>query len=600
MTKDASGNITSQGTGFLIEGAKVVTNHHVITGKSVFIDLGPVRIPASVNKSDVTNDIALLSSAAELAAQPLKMATREPNPGEIIFVIGNPRGLERSISSGIVSGIRQFGARRLLQISAPISPGSSGGPVLNSAGEVVGVAVGMLKDGQNLNFAVPASVIHALLSGKPTDIASAALCIQEIERLRQQQNQAGFSAAPDSEYQKLETSIKTLWQRTLEETGNDASLLDRIASDAQYENLNVAIAAAEKVLTVKVSTERQVQLARLLAYKAIWTKDEAEALNLHARAEKLVRSSLSGNRMPNADTLIILASALEHRAAYSEAAATFLKAFEIGQKANTLGAQLGGLRGLARVAFAEGRIADAQKWFQRLVDTGNAKAWDWGLHADRLASVKEWIQAGRAYRHAAMMSGDWENWCKAALYLYGEPGEEDQVLETARKCIETAAGQKDSETSMALSHRYIADILSDRGVYDQALKHARESIALDSTDPWAFFEQADALFYLRRYQECANSAKQAIRLSDGKFADMHFRLGSAYFEMEEWQSARQAFEKAAELNVQSSAAAYNVALCFARLSYYSDAAKWYEEVLRREPNHKDRQDILRRIEVFRK
>jgi S1-C subfamily serine protease len=84
--------------------------------------------------------------------------------GDEIYVIGNPQGLEGTFSQGIVSSIRKIGTDTLLQITAPISPGSSGGPVLDSKGEVIGVAVATFKGGQNLNFAIPVSYLSTLLS----------------------------------------------------------------------------------------------------------------------------------------------------------------------------------------------------------------------------------------------------------------------------------------------------------------------------------------------------------------------------------------------------------------------------------------------------
>ena len=80
---------------------------------------------------------------------------------------------------------------------------------------------------------------------------------------------------------------------------------------------------------------------------------------------------------------------------------------------------------------------------------------------------------------------------------------------------------------------------------------------------------------------------------------MHFTLASAYFESGNWRAAAQSYEKAAEMDPKDDAAPYNIALCYARLGYYRDAASWYEEVLRRNPNHKDRRDILNRIRLLR-
>jgi tetratricopeptide (TPR) repeat protein len=81
---------------------------------------------------------------------------------------------------------------------------------------------------------------------------------------------------------------------------------------------------------------------------------------------------------------------------------------------------------------------------------------------------------------------------------------------------------------------------------------------------------------------------------------MHFRLASSYFKVENWESARQSFQKASELAPTDDASAYNVAVCFERLKYYRDAASWYEEALRRNPSRRDRQEILDRIRSLRR
>jgi hypothetical protein len=81
--------------------------------------------------------------------------------------------LEGTFSQGIVSSIRQIGSDKLLQITAPISPGSSGGPVLNSKGEVIGVSVATFRGGQNLNFAIPSNYLKDLIgkAGPPKPLS---------------------------------------------------------------------------------------------------------------------------------------------------------------------------------------------------------------------------------------------------------------------------------------------------------------------------------------------------------------------------------------------------------------------------------------------
>ncbi|WP_418637137.1 S1C family serine protease [Winogradskyella sp.] len=166
----------SLGSGFIIGDGKVVTNLHVIEGAKY----GSVIINGSSNKHkiegyfaiDKENDLAVLS-VPTLTEKALPMSnTVSPEIGEKIYAIGNPKGLSGTISEGIVSGIRSFKDRNLIQITAPISPGSSGGPVINNNGEVVGVAVGTLTSGQNLNFAIPISSLISLVDKSSSTITS--------------------------------------------------------------------------------------------------------------------------------------------------------------------------------------------------------------------------------------------------------------------------------------------------------------------------------------------------------------------------------------------------------------------------------------------
>ena len=169
-TFDQAGRAVGLGSGFRVEAGRLVTNAHVVAGASrveVFDNaeqlLGTASFAEAVSS---TVDLAVLP---RLGARPtqLPIAASLPKVGERIVVIGAPEGLSNTVSDGIVSAIRTSEGRTLLQITAPISPGSSGGPVLNTRGEVVGVSVSILREGQNLNFAVPLTDVVAVLGSPP-------------------------------------------------------------------------------------------------------------------------------------------------------------------------------------------------------------------------------------------------------------------------------------------------------------------------------------------------------------------------------------------------------------------------------------------------
>lgn len=132
---------------------------------------------------DRPRDLVLLQ-VRDIAGIALALGTNGlPEVGEEIYALGNPQGLEGSISSGIISsgGIRRIEGEELIQITAPISPGSSGGPVVNRQGEVIGVAESSLRNGQNLNFAVPIAYIALLLKNTSAAVPLASVSAKSSE-----------------------------------------------------------------------------------------------------------------------------------------------------------------------------------------------------------------------------------------------------------------------------------------------------------------------------------------------------------------------------------------------------------------------------------
>ena len=173
VTEDNQGVILGYGSGFLVKENIIVTNHHVINGASngyvKFINEDEIYDIEGVLAHNENRDLAVLQISFSGKSNFISYTTSPPEIGEEIYALGNPMGLEGTFSDGIVSGIRNYDDATLFQITAPISPGNSGGPVVNSKSQLVGVATSYLSEGQNLNFAVPYSYVKEILNNTKID-----------------------------------------------------------------------------------------------------------------------------------------------------------------------------------------------------------------------------------------------------------------------------------------------------------------------------------------------------------------------------------------------------------------------------------------------
>lgn len=183
-TYDSGGRRIGLGSGFFVTDVSqrpryydsnystiVATNFHVVDGAAA----ADVKLVGSTETYKVTGVVAVnkqrdlvLLKVSNVRGTPLTLASAETEVGEEIYIVGNPEGLEGTISTGIVSsiGTRRMGGEDLMQITAAISHGSSGGPVVNKRGEVIGIAQASLSEGQSLNFAVPSEYLATLLANR--------------------------------------------------------------------------------------------------------------------------------------------------------------------------------------------------------------------------------------------------------------------------------------------------------------------------------------------------------------------------------------------------------------------------------------------------
>lgn len=159
----------STGSSFVIASSggtsHLVTNAHVISrvwnngGRGVELARGDQRLSAVIEEVSFSQDLALLSVATDLPALPI--ADSRADAGSPVLVVGSPLGLEGSVVSGVVSSYRVEEGQEQLQLSAPVNPGNSGGPVTDVSGAVLGVVVAKYVgfEIEGLSFAVPTDIL---------------------------------------------------------------------------------------------------------------------------------------------------------------------------------------------------------------------------------------------------------------------------------------------------------------------------------------------------------------------------------------------------------------------------------------------------------
>jgi S1-C subfamily serine protease len=200
---NAKGSPVSQGSGFILASDGLAgSNYHVLRGVTdAFAECcnGRKFKILSIEGADLEKDLVVfqLYEVGRIEKpQNLPYVAFAPSKdlkvGQKVIAVGSPQGLENTVSDGILSAIREYDSVRYLQITAPISPGSSGGPVLDTDGHMIGVATFQFERGQNLNFAIAADYIPPLLN---QHFQVSIKEFQTIVRHAQQQERGGSTSS---------------------------------------------------------------------------------------------------------------------------------------------------------------------------------------------------------------------------------------------------------------------------------------------------------------------------------------------------------------------------------------------------------------------
>lgn len=291
-TLDAEGSVVATGSAVAVTPGEVVTNRHVIEeGVSWRLKRGSKTWPATVTRLDPDHDLCQLK-AAGLSARPVPIRSSDTLAvGERVVAIGAPEGLELTMSEGLVSGLREYENAHLIQTSAPISPGSSGGGLFDAQGRLVGITTFFFKEGQNLNFALPGEWVQSLAKEAVSSNQKVSADTPAFQALLLMQ--LGFKAFGDGEFEKASDAYREAlrlqpgladawyWLGTIDE-GQPFKSLDEGKSPNWQEAHEHAIQAYTKALELRPDFAG-AWCALGNSYSGLGRNDEA----LHAEQEAI-------------------------------------------------------------------------------------------------------------------------------------------------------------------------------------------------------------------------------------------------------------------------------------------------------------------------
>jgi tetratricopeptide (TPR) repeat protein len=529
---DATGTPTALGSAFLVKPRILITNAHVVDSGAPVLAVGPVRIPLKVLRTDKVHDLAEMSVDVDLTSRPLSLSAEQVIPGEQIFAIGNPEGLEKSISQGIVSGLHKTESIDFIQISSPISHGSSGGPILNTKAEVVGVAAAILDQGQNLNFAIPVVYVKALLEAK--DEPRLAFNLNEnmahAAELMDKKGKAQYSDEPASDYRKLSDELLQTLQAIVKSSDNSTAL----AKVACYGTHDFVLGGAKN---------SRGDVANAIALHTRVAVGDAEICDTNL-TQQSIRNLVNEN----------------DAAKKPEEAEKWFK------------------------DYASRYTPEAYEWDsegdRRTAVNDHATA----ANAYEQAAKNPYYSYDYCYATRSRYIELPRN--EDTVLKDGKQCIDASANNTVKN------NEKYFSEEVPLVDNFLAIILDGRGVYQAALDYVKDSIRAKPDYADAMDTEATIYFHQQRFPECESVETAAIRTSDGKYPYMQFRLGTCYFSEQNWPMAENSFRIAAQADKTDAPSAFNLGLCLRRQGTENDAKIWFREALTRNPDKELREKIV--------
>jgi tetratricopeptide (TPR) repeat protein len=308
----------SQGSGFIVrEDGAIVTNYHVVgTASKIKVKVGErIYDVEGLIYADIENDLAVLKIDGNNLPKIRLGDAEKTQVGEKVYVIGSPQGFENTISEGILSGIRKIDEKRkILQITAAISPGSSGAPVFNNNGEAIGVATFLIAEAQNMNFAMPVNLVKDKIMGTKL-VTPGEACSADFTKTAE----CWF-------YQGVAYGSNGMYEKSVEAFGKALKMKPDFAE--AYFNLGVSYVALGKLKEAREALEKAIQISPDSADAYVNLGAVFSKLNQHDNAIRTLKKAIALNP-EDAGAYYNLGVSYAHKEAYKAAQENFQQAIRL-------------------------------------------------------------------------------------------------------------------------------------------------------------------------------------------------------------------------------------------------------------------------------
>lgn len=576
---DERNAIEGEGSGVAVATDKIITNCHVVQDSfAIRVTLGDQSFPAVLEREDVERDLCRLEVKGLNAKPAALRATQDLAPGEAVFAIGNPLGLGLSVSSGIVSAVKEYQGQRLVFSSTPIAPGSSGGGLFDVSGKLVAITSARMSRGQNFNLAVPSEGIPALAQRGKAPV-----------RALESRPDPDWVAQAEEYRISGQWAMLADWSRKWGSTYPSSSIADGYLGLA-LNNLG----QPDRAQQLLVNATRDPGNASARAYLAMVLHDLGE----HKQAEKwldqamrleprtafywLVRAEWQQQDKNYAGLLesareIIRREPWNSRGwGFQGAALHSMKRFDEAAKAYRTSLRLqpndpGVTSGLAAVLALSGANADARKVLAGAAQSQAYDAGSWvtiGLEEEK---NKKPVEAERAYRKALELDArSWGAWHRLGVVL-AMTGRVQDAEKAFRKTLEL---KPDTAEVMA----DLADVLQLRGEKTERQQLLEKAYALSPSSPRVAYALAGLRREMNNYPGMIEPL-QTVAKAEPKSAPVWAWLGDALVRSGKADEAYRALKTAQELDPRNAIMLSGFSTYHGVRGQYAEALSYAEQSL---------------------